>query len=172
MNVSSAVLEGSDYARIQGPDSYVEARGADVNIGSTGDVVIDTDGTVSLFGRASPTAVSISGNTVLTGNLNVTGSISGFTSVTDSATTPTSAMTMFTGGNLNLTSVNSVVLDASGTLGLTGTEVHVNGTSTDPLVTPVIFNGKARFNNNLTVNGELATVGNVRFDFGSPCKRV
>ena len=75
MNVSSVVVEAYDYAKIQAPDAYVEARGADVNIGSAGDVVIDTDGTVSLFGRASPTAVSISGHTELAGNLDCTGRI-------------------------------------------------------------------------------------------------
>ena len=75
MNVSSVVVKGSDFARIQSPNAYVEGRGADVNIGSAGDVVIDTDGTVSLFGRASPTAVAITGNTVLSGDLAVTGDL-------------------------------------------------------------------------------------------------
>ena len=39
------------------------------------DVVINTSGTVSITGRAAPTAFAITGNTVLSGNLAVTGHI-------------------------------------------------------------------------------------------------
>ena len=97
--------------------------------------------------------VNITGNTVLAQNLNVAGSISGFTTITNPF--------------VSITANNSIVLDCvTSVLGLTGNDVSINGTNTNPLATPIMFNGKSQFNNNLNVLGPLVTSGDATFNFG------
>jgi hypothetical protein len=103
--------------------------------------------------QSGTTGVNIAGNTVLTGNLNVTGTISGFTNITN----PT----------VSITANNSIVLDCvTSVLGLTGNDVSINGTNTNPLATSIMFNGKSQFNNSLNVLGPLVTSGDATFNFG------
>ena len=151
---------------VEGVTDCVVRATAGSSIEVSTDVVIDTDGTVSLTGRASPTAVAISGDTVLTGTLTTTGSIA-VPRIYNSLTLITNVINMNSSGNLALNSFNSVLVTGNAGLALSGGLVTINGTSVDPLATPIIFSGKSRFNNNLTVNGDFATVGGVRFDFGS-----
>jgi hypothetical protein len=69
----SLAVEGASTVEVRAPGSYILVRE---------DVVIDSDDVVSITGRAVE-AISLSGNTVLSGSLNITGQIimSGFSQI-------------------------------------------------------------------------------------------
>jgi hypothetical protein len=65
-STGSLAVEGASTVEVRAPGSYILVRE---------DVVIDSDDVVSLTGRAAPYAISLGGNTVLTGNFDITGQI-------------------------------------------------------------------------------------------------
>ena len=67
-------VSSPDYLIVEAvTDVIMRAAGSSVKVDT--DVVTDTDGTVSLTGRASPYGIALAGDTVLAGNLNVTGTV-------------------------------------------------------------------------------------------------
>ena len=67
-------VSSPDYLIVEAvTDVIVRAAGSYVKADT--DVVVDTNGTVSLTGRAAPYGIALTGDTVLAGNLNVTGTV-------------------------------------------------------------------------------------------------
>ena len=65
-STGSLAVEGASTVEVRAPGSYILVRE---------DVLIDSDDVVSVTGRAAPHGLSLSGNTILSGNLDIRGQI-------------------------------------------------------------------------------------------------
>ena len=74
LSIDPKYIISTDFLLLEGAAS-VETLCAGSSLRVDGNVVLDTDGVVSLTGRASPQGISLAGNTVLSGNLDLTGGL-------------------------------------------------------------------------------------------------